>query len=190
MRLAALLLAAGEGRRFGGCKQLAPLAGKPLVRHVLEQLAAVFDSNLYVVLGARAEQIRPHVDDLAQVIEHGGWSRGLGSSIARGVGAIERSGTCDGVLIALADQPALSSTDFRQLLAEFDGRHVVATDHGDRTGVPAVFPAGWFERLRRLDGDRGAQALLQSTRDIRTVALAAATIDVDRVADMAQFAEP
>lgn len=188
MRFAALLLAAGEGRRFGACKQLAMLAGKPLVRHALESLVTIFDSDLYVVLGARAEQIRPHVNDLAEVIEHEGWPAGLGTSIARGVGEIERTGIYDGVLVALADQPALTSGDYRQLLAEFDGRHVVATNHDDRAGVPAVFPSTWFERLRRLSGDRGAQALLTSISDVRQVSLDGAAVDVDRVDDIERLA--
>ncbi len=189
MRLAALLLAAGEGRRYGGCKQLAQIAGKPLVRHALENLVSIFASDLYVVLGSRARQIRPHVSDLAEVIEHDGWSAGLGSSIACGVSAIERSGAYEGVLIALADHPALTSKDYARLLAGFDGKHVVASAHGERKGVPAVFPAAWFKQLRQLDGDRGAQALLQSASDIRTLTLAAAAIDVDRVADIEQVGE-
>ncbi len=184
MRLAALLLAAGAGRRFGACKQLAPLAGKPLLRHALENLATVFTDDLFVVLGAHADEIRPQVAYLAAIIEHDGWEAGLGTSIARGVDAVERADSYDGVLIALADQPALTSDDFGQLLAAFDGNRIVATDYGDRAGVPAVFPAACFARLRQLSGDRGAQAMLQAEADILRIALPAAALDVDRAEDL------
>ncbi len=184
MRLAALLLAAGAGRRFGACKQLALLDGKPLIRHALENLSAVVGENLFVVLGARADEVRLQVVDLAEIIEHEGWSAGLGTSIARGMSEIEQAGTFDAVLIALADQPALSGADFDQLLRAFDGHRVAAADYGDRVGVPAVFPATWFTRLRQLQGDRGAQALLQAEADVLRVALPSAAVDVDRPADL------
>ena len=35
MRVGGLVLAAGEGSRFGGTKQLAPLGGRPLLEHAL-----------------------------------------------------------------------------------------------------------------------------------------------------------
>ena len=63
----ALILAAGEGRRFGGPKQLAELDGKPLLQHVLET-AAPWDP--LVVLGAHADEIL-----LATFRQRGAWDR-------------------------------------------------------------------------------------------------------------------
>ena len=121
MRIAGLLLAAGAGYRFGGCKQLALIEGRPLVRHALEALALLFDDDLYIVLGAYREDIQPQVEDLAQVISHADWRQGLGSSIARGVDEVEARGRYAGMLIALADQPRISTGDFGQLVERFDG---------------------------------------------------------------------
>ena len=60
---AGLVLAAGEGRRFGGPKQLAVVAGRPLVEHALAALAGL--ERVVVVLGARAEEIRAGADSAA-----------------------------------------------------------------------------------------------------------------------------
>ena len=38
MTIGGLILAAGEGRRFGGTKQLAELHGRPLLEHALEAM--------------------------------------------------------------------------------------------------------------------------------------------------------
>ena len=38
-----ILLAAGEGRRFGGPKQLARVGGRPLIEHALEALAELME---------------------------------------------------------------------------------------------------------------------------------------------------
>ena len=187
MRIAGLLLAAGAGCRFGGCKQLALIEGKPLVRHALESLAPLFAEDLYIVLGAWREDIQPRVEDLAQVINHADWRRGLGSSIARGVGEIEARGRYAGIMVALADQPRLAADDFDQLVRHFDGDRIVAAHYAGAPGVPAIFPAAVFADLRRLHGDRGAKSiLLDSNREIDTVSLTAAATDIDTEADIAR----
>ena len=62
MRVACLLLAAGGSTRFGGCKLIAPIDGKPLVRYSLEALNPVFGDDLYVVLGGYRDLIQPLVE--------------------------------------------------------------------------------------------------------------------------------
>jgi molybdenum cofactor cytidylyltransferase len=184
MRIACLLLAAGAGRRFGGCKQLALINGKPLLRHSLETLASVFTENLYVVLGAHREVVRPVVRDLASVIDHENWRQGMGSSIARGIRVIEARESYDGIVVALADQPQLTVDDFNRLVSLFDGNHIVAARYSDQPGAPVIFPPALFGDLQQLVGDRGAKSmLLKMKQDIVTVDLPAAGIDIDTVAD-------
>ena len=55
-----ILLAAGEGRRFGGPKQLARVDGRPLIEHALEALHDL--DRRIVVLGARADEVRAGAD--------------------------------------------------------------------------------------------------------------------------------
>ena len=63
------MLAAGEGRRFGGPKQLASLDGRPLLAHVVAAARAALDP-VVVVLGARASEVRAGVAlDGVRVVE-------------------------------------------------------------------------------------------------------------------------
>ena len=189
MRIACLLLAAGSGTRFGGCKQLAPLNGVPLVVHALQRLVPLFAGRLFSVLGAARDEIRPHVAPLSRVIENPHWRDGIGSSIACGVAAVEAQLDCDAVLIALADQARLTADDYCRLVERFDGQRIVAAGYAGRAGVPAIFPAGWFASLRALDGDRGARVLLDELREeIVVVPLAAAADDIDTREDLRQLA--
>ena len=68
-----LVLAAGEGGRFGGPKQLARVDGRPLIEHALAALAGL--DRVVVVLGARADEIRAGADLSAR---RGRRLRGLG----------------------------------------------------------------------------------------------------------------
>ena len=185
MRLAALLLAAGEGRRFGGCKQLAELDGKPLIRHALDVLTPLFGDALHVVVGAHRERVREVIDAPARIVEHVHWQAGMGSSIARGISAIDDLDGYDGLLIALADQPRILASDYKRLVAAFDGARVVAAAYGDSLGVPAVFPPLAFARLLMLDGDRGARDLLRDPAwSPCVVDLPAAAVDFDLRSDL------
>jgi molybdenum cofactor cytidylyltransferase len=57
MRLMGVVLAAGSATRFGSAKQLAPLAGRPLLQHPLDALAAAGIDDVIVVLGEEAPAI-------------------------------------------------------------------------------------------------------------------------------------
>ena len=185
MRLACLLMAAGAGTRFGGCKQLAEIDGRPMIQHGLQALSPLFGSDLFTVLGAYREKIKPTVARLSRVVEHPDWQDGLGSSIARGMHALRHYAEYDGVLIALADQPGLQSTDYRKLIECFDGSRIVAAEYADSPGVPAIFPADLFPLLESLGGDRGAKSLLtEAGRRLTRLSLPAAQRDIDRPRDL------
>ena len=185
MRLACLLLAAGGGVRFGGPKQLAPVAGKALLRHGLDALTPLFGEDLYVVLGARWEKVEPLVAPPARVIVNPRWRDGLGSSISHGLRAVRARGEYRGLLIALADQVRLGQRDFAGLIERFDGERIVAARYAGAPGVPAIFPAALFDRLQRLDGDSGARAMLREmAEELVTVPLPQAEHDIDTPDDI------
>src|ERR1044072_6200319 len=56
-RIAAIVLAAGAGSRFGGGKLLAPLEGRPILQHVLERLEAAGLDDVIVVVGDDAAEL-------------------------------------------------------------------------------------------------------------------------------------
>ena len=188
MRIACLLLAAGEGRRFGSCKQLAEIDGKPLLAHAFGPLVSLFGDNLYVVLGAYADDIQPAIENSARVISNVDWQNGMGSSIACGMAEIEKQGDWDGIMITLADQPLLTRSDYRELLERFDGDRVVAAYYAGNPGVPAIFPNSRFNELQQLSGDRGAKALLGDCGEkIVLVPMPGAATDIDTREDLKTY---
>lgn len=159
-----LLLAAGEGRRFGGIKQLADLGGEPMCRHVASRLLTL-GCPLLVVTGAHAGAVEPALRGLAlETVRNESWQQGLGSSIARGARhVLQHHGSATGVLVCLADQPLIDAGHCRRLLARHREvpDHLLATLHDGVTGPPVLFPADCLAELASWRGDRGARALLE-----------------------------
>ena len=83
-----VLLAAGASSRMGQPKQLLPIHGKPLLRHVAEIALSAPVSPVVIVLGANAAQIKPTLDGLAlHVIVNAAWRDGMASSLRAGIQA-------------------------------------------------------------------------------------------------------
>src|SRR5918998_2119280 len=105
MTVGGLVLAAGEGRRFGGTKQLAPFRGRPLLEHALAAVAGL--SPRVVVLGHAAEEIAAAVDlQGARPVVCAGWREGQAASLRCGLAAVAGA---DAVLVVLGDQPGITA---------------------------------------------------------------------------------
>lgn len=186
--LAALVLAAGAGRRFGTIKQLALVRDEPLIRHAIALAETVAPGRVQVVLGAHRVPIAAQLPAGVGVIEHPGWDEGLGSSLAAGVAGLR--GQPDGVLLLLADQVALRPDALQALAARWRSlpAAVVCAFYGGQPGVPAIFPCRLFAELAALRGQRGAKPLLlRESGPATQLAMPEASIDIDTVEDLARW---
>lgn len=150
-----VLLAAGESRRMGTLNKLAlPVAGEPLLRRSARTLLEAGLQELVVVLGHQAEQAEALVADLPVTIVHNAAYRdGQMTSVERGLAAL--ASPCEGVMIALSDQPLLTPADLQVLIDAFrqrrDGSVLVPT-HGGRRGNPIIL--AYEHRAAILGGGR------------------------------------
>lgn len=188
-RVAALVLAAGASSRMRSPKPLVRWRGASLLRQVAK--TAIFSpcSDVFVVLGDRAERLRPEVGDLElRIVEAPDWRDGLSASIRAGVEAVATHAPhCDALLVLLCDQPQVSAELISQLIeARADtGLDMAACAYADTIGPPALFGRQLFAELARLEGDRGAKTML--TRDpsaVAQVAFPAGADDLDTPADL------
>jgi molybdenum cofactor cytidylyltransferase len=156
----ALVLAAGEGRRFGGTKQLAELDGRPLLEHALATVTAV--SPRVVVLGHAAEEIRASVDLHGAepvVCEEG--HEGQSASLRRGLAALAGA---DAVLVVLGDQPGITASAIDAVLAEGGDEDAVRATYDGVPGHPVLLRRALLDRAGELRGDSGFRDLLNSAR--------------------------
>lgn len=165
LRIAGLLLAAGQGTRFGGGKLDADCAGQPLGLHAAIALAAAATGGIFAVTSGKQT---PFSDALAglgfALIANDAPERGLARSIATGTVPIEES-CADAVLITLADMPHVTAAHLAALITEYAREpRIIGSSHAMIRTPPAIFPRASFAELLTLEGDAGARHLL-STAD-------------------------
>ena len=183
-----MLLAAGSASRFGSAKQLAPIAGVPLVRRAAQAIAAT-GTELVVVTGAYAGDVAAALSGIsARLIHNPQWELGMGESIAYGARELlSRAAAPTTCLLCLADQPLIGVAQLQRLLDAADATRIIASDHGTTLGPPCLFPAEFFAELAQLSGARGARVLLERHRSrVTTVAMPEAALDIDAPEDYAR----
>jgi CTP:molybdopterin cytidylyltransferase MocA len=172
-----LVLAAGEGRRFGGPKQLASLAGRPLLEHVVTAARAVLDP-VVVVLGAHAADVRAGVVlGGARVVICEDWAEGMSASLRCGLRALRE---VDAVMVVLGDQPLITPEVMRAVLAA--GAPARAAYDGV-PGHPVLLDAALVAGAGSLRGDAGFRARLAGVTLVECGELCDPT-DIDTRADL------
>src|SRR6266849_686177 len=156
--ISAIVLAAGEAKRFGECKQLARIDGKPLLQHTLDNLAASRIDDIVVVLGANADAIRKQINfGNARVVFNPDYANGMSTSIHAGLRAID----AEAAMIVLADQPFVRPETLNVLIDEHRRTHakaVVPTYNGFR-GNPVIVDRSLFDEMMTIRGDIGCRAI-------------------------------
>jgi len=170
--IAAAILAAGQGSRFaatgGGNKLLAPLLGRPLIRHVAEAALAAPVHPVLVVTGHAAETIEETLEVLPLIfVRNADHAMGLASSLQNAVAALPDR--VEGVVVLLGDMPLVSSRVITGLVEAFKAQPVkpaaVVPVHQGRWGNPVLLGRALFGAIGHLEGDRGARALIEAARE-------------------------
>jgi nicotine blue oxidoreductase len=187
--VAGIVLAAGEGRGFGGPKALVSFAGEMLVERAIRTLTAGGCRPVVVVLGAGETEVRARCDLGGAVIAvNEAWSEGMGGSLRVGLEAARGCGAAAG-LVALVDQPLVSPALVARLIGSWESGAPAAVAAWSGEGLtPVVLDRSLWESVaQRAVGDVGARALLRERPELVTLVDCAdvgAPDDIDTVADL------
>lgn len=162
-KIAALVLAAGQGRRMGGPnKLLAMVEGKPLVRIATEAALGGKTTSVSVVTGHRADDVRTALEGLAVTFVHNPeHAAGLSTSLRVGIESLPPD--TDGVIILLADMPGIDAATIDRLIEAFDpdqGALLVVPTFKGKRGNPVVWSSRFFSALAAVHGDTGGRHLI------------------------------
>jgi len=161
-QIGGLILAAGEARRFGAQKLLAPLDGRPLVQHVIDAANASSLEDIAIVVGANADALLARVElGRMRVVRNPDPARGLASSLQVGLRTLDPH--LHAALVLLGDIPGVTTALIDELVAlgrESRASAVVSVWRGRRS-PPVVLHKSLWPAAFALDGDIGMREVLK-----------------------------
>jgi molybdenum cofactor cytidylyltransferase len=167
----AIVLAAGEARRFGGGKLLVSLAGRPLIHHTVSRVLEAGVSPVFVVVSTDAlDEFTGALAGLpVTIIPNPAARAGIATSIRAGVSALPAN--AEAVWIVLGDQPMIEPRTIAWLLDSWvrDRAPIVVPQFRGEPGHPVLFARTIFPELLALDGDRGARNIIEREPERVTV---------------------
>jgi len=189
-----VLLAAGQGSRFGRPKALVELDGQTLAERGIGMLRAGGADPVLIVIGAARVELGPEYQ--VRTVYNDDWRTGMGSSLRAALRALAEPDVGPEVgaaVVALADQPLVGATAVRRLIAAYQAGATVAVAAYDGKPRNPVLLARehWPEVIALATGDQGARAFLRARPDLVTLVECGDTgrpDDIDTPADLERIA--
>lgn len=179
MKLDVVVLAAGKGRRMQSDlpKVLQPLAGRPLLAHVLETVGRLEGARAHVVYGHGGEQVQAAFAGAADLSWHlQAEQLGTGHAVACAMPGIPEDDAT--VLVLYGDVPLVTADTLERLLALTRGPTpaepalALLTQHADDpTGYGRIVRDG-EGRVTRIVEEKDADAATRAIREVNTGLLA------------------
>ncbi len=164
----AILLAAGESSRMGQLKALLPWRGKTLLEHQVDALTGGGAERVVVVLGHRADELRPLLENKQGVawVLNPDYLQGKTTSIRTGLAALDEA-EVDDILLLNVDQPR-SSADVAAVLDTHraHGSAVTVPEYRGKGGHPIALSASLLPELLQINEEtQGIKAVIRSRPD-------------------------
>ena len=149
--------------------------GHTLLSRVLETALTSVGGHVTVVLGRDAELCRAEVQRFLREypqyrtsvtpLNNPHYKEGLSTSLRCGVREVLARGSASGLMVLLADQPAFSDSQARDLIRGFKERRadtvaVAAAENGEQRN-PVIFSFDLLPELLEVKGDKGARGVLK-----------------------------
>jgi molybdenum cofactor cytidylyltransferase len=164
----AILLAAGESRRMGQLKALLPWQGTSLLAHQIKVLCESGVDHVIVVLGHRAEELRPIVEGQPKVtcVVNPDYWQGKTTSIKAGIKSLSVD-NLGSLLVLNVDQPRSADTIYRVLHRHHASSALITIPtYQGKGGHPIVLDASLIDELLSIQEETlGLKAVMQHHQD-------------------------
>lgn len=168
--ISAVILAAGEGKRFGGLKQIYKLDNKPLLEVVIGLVSPLFDETI-LVLGYQAERIVSNIDlgDNIKTVINSRYREGMSVSINKALSILSYKTTH--FAIFLGDMPYIKKETVLELKKYLDlqKRQIIAPIYKGKRGFPVLFSKDFVGDFLSIKGDKGARDLINKEKKYLTL---------------------
>ncbi|OUR87386.1 hypothetical protein A9Q81_25730 [Gammaproteobacteria bacterium 42_54_T18] len=184
-----LILAAGQGRRFGGNKLTAMLDNKPVIQHCLDTLTTLDHPVAIVYEHDNTELSRCISAYRIHKIPFDAAHLGMGASLAYG---IEQTKDWNGWVICLGDMPWILLSTYQNIANKLHN-HVIVRPTTPTISPPQIsgHPVGFQQRFKQellaLTGDKGAKCIISRHKDMlysMETSDYGIVLDIDRPSDL------
>lgn len=163
-----IILASGQGKRFGENKLLYPFRGKPLISSLLNTLHPLKDICI-------VSTIHKEVKDIAEEMGyacsyHESELRSDSIKAAMDIIPVECA-----TMFVQADQPLLTLTSVIKLIKAFEAEpdRFYKLSYENKKAAPTVFPQSCFGELKQLSGEEGGSAVVKKHPEIPVIGVEA-----------------
>ena len=169
LMISGILLAAGESKRMQPAfKPLLKWGKRTVIGECVHQMRNTQLADIFVVLGHRAEEIRPRLAGTAvQFVVNEDYKKGMLSSVKTGLAMLGPN--TDAVMIALVDQPMVQAGLMNTLIEAYgDGsKGIVIPTYKGKHGHPIIVSIGYEEEIMLLDEDNpeGLRAFINAHKN-------------------------
>ena len=168
MKLAGIILAAGESSRMGRDKALLSYHGSTFLNHMVSQFVSRLNP-VVVVLGHHAESIRASLtpSPKVRVAVNKQYTLGMLSSLQEGVRSL--SDDAEAGMFTLVDHPAVEGATLDLLISEWErtGAPLVIPRVGERRGHPVIASRAILDEILRLPSDVSPKNVVRRHREQR-----------------------
>ena len=191
MSVVGLLLAAGQGRRMGGGKQLIPWpppdGSGTLIGSAFDHLQVACD-EMVVVLGYQQQQVEEALSPRAYISVSADPNGEMSASIQLGLAQALASKECQCIILQPADHPEVSSQTLGAIIEEASQNEVAVTPcYQGRNGHPMAIPRSLAQTIVDSEIPTGLSdwfRLNALSRKMIDVQDAAVVVDVDTIEDV------
>jgi len=191
IKIAALVLAAGESNRLGIPKQLIKWKDQTLIEYIINLIKGTSLSPILVVLGAHREKILNVIRNTGiSIIINNKWQEGKASSIRIGINTLTKD--VDAVIIFVIDQPYLNKEIIDSIIDIYMQKKslIIAPQINGIFINPVLFDRVIFEELKLLKNNEGGSTLFNKFLvEVLPLLDERILIDVDRLEDLTKLME-
>jgi CTP:molybdopterin cytidylyltransferase MocA len=163
--LAAIILSAGFSSRMAAFKPLLSMGNSTVIETVINIFLQVGINNITVVLGHRADDLKPVVDrSHVRWIFNERYDEGMYSSVVSGVsGLYSARAEVKGVFLLPVDMPLISSLTIKKITMAYSisGSHIFYPTYLKQRGHPPLIPSDLFSEILAWNGPGGLRSFLE-----------------------------
>lgn len=162
-----VILAAGEGKRFGGNKLLAYIDGLKIYEYMEKIYERAYNFENKVIVSGNSDILEYYKSKGFIDVVNNKPELGKSRSIKLAIKALKGIDHSESVMFGVCDQPLLKSETISKIIDGFNNSDysICSVRFNERLGNPCIFSTDQFDELLLLGEDEGGKKIIKKHMD-------------------------